>query len=304
MEKLLALKPDAVVLEPTGVHYSWIWAHICSSEGIKVLWVGHAEATYYRKQNKLPDKNDQADALALAAYALLHWGDDEFFLQFEPGKVAQMRHLWLQLQSLNKIQSPTINRARQQLAREFPEAALLPSKPSLSDGMLPLWSWLAGRDRNTKRKSNYYDKLYEKSIAKKYGVDITTFTRRLSNLLCDLRDWEMEILDEILDILNAPEFAPYRQVMGQFGIGVRPQALLISQIYPITKFESLVRFKRRLGMAKDEQSSGDKETMKTGAGSKMCRSQLYLWILDIIAPEHARPKNEIGKKLGEFYDQP
>lgn len=94
VEKLLALKPDAVVLEPTGVHYSWIWAHICSSEGIKVLWVGHAEATYYRKQNKLPDKNDQADALALAAYALLHWGDDEFFLQFEPGKVAQMRHLW------------------------------------------------------------------------------------------------------------------------------------------------------------------------------------------------------------------
>lgn len=303
VSKLLALKPDAVVLEPTGVHYSWIWSHICQAEGIKVLWVGHAEAIHYRKQNKLPDKNDQADALALAAYALLHWDDDDFFLQFEAGKVAQMRHLWLQLQSLNKIQSPVINRARQQLAREFPEAALSKSQPSKSDGLLPLWAWLAGRERTLKRGSSYYDKLYEQSIAKKYGVGITTFTRKLSAMVCDLRDWEVEIQHEILEILNSPEFIPYRRVMTMFGIGVRPQAILISQIYPITKFESLGRFKRRLGMAKDENSSGDKETMNTGAGSKLCRSQLYLWVLDIIAPEHARPKNEFGQKLGEFYDQ-
>ncbi|MDJ0733132.1 MAG: hypothetical protein QNJ47_03450 [Nostocaceae cyanobacterium] len=45
-----------MVLEPTGVHYSWIWAHICQAEGIKVVWVGHAEAVHYRKQNQLPDK--------------------------------------------------------------------------------------------------------------------------------------------------------------------------------------------------------------------------------------------------------
>jgi hypothetical protein len=46
---LLKLKPDAIVLEPTGVHYSWLLAHICQCEGIEVLWVGHAEATHYRK---------------------------------------------------------------------------------------------------------------------------------------------------------------------------------------------------------------------------------------------------------------
>lgn len=302
VSKLLALKPDAVALEPTGVHYSWIWAHICQTEGIKVLWVGHAETVHYRKQNRLPDKNDQADALALAAYALLHWGDDEFFLQFEAGNVALMRHLWLQLQSLNRIQSPIINRARQQLAREFPEAALNRSNPCASDGLPPLWAWLAGRERNTKRKTSYYDKLYLSSIANKYGVGITTFTRKLSNMVCDLQDWETEIQGSILEILNSPEFIPYRKTMTQFGIGIRPQALLISQIYPITKFESLGRFKRRLGMAKDEFSSGDKEAMNTGSGSKLCRTQLYLWIFDMIAPAHARPKNEIGRKLGEFYD--
>ncbi len=90
--------------------------------------------------------------------------------------------------------------------------------------------------------------------------------------------------------------------MSRFGIGVRPQALLISQIYPITRFDSVGRFKRRLGMAKDEFSSADKESMNTGSGSKLCRSQLYLWVLDAIAPAHALTKNDIGQKLGEFYD--
>jgi len=302
VDKLLSLKPDAIVLEPTGVHYSWIWAHIAEREGILVKWVGHQEAVHYRKQNRLPDKNDQADALALAAYALLHWGDDEFFLHFEPGNVARMRHLWLQLQSLNKVQSPIINRCRQQLAREFPEAALSTSRPGKSDGMIPLWSWLAGRERNLKRKSSYHDRLYEKSIATKYEVGITSFTRRLAGMLCDLREWENEIESELSDILSHPEFMPYCKTMTRFGIGSKPQALLISQIYPVTKFDSLGRFKRRLGMAKDEFSSGDKETMNSGQGSKLCRVQLYLWILDRIAPIQSRPKNEIGEKLGEFYD--
>ena len=266
------------------------------------MWVGHAEATYYRKQNKLPDKNDQADALALAAYALLHWGDDEFFLQFEPGKVATIRHLWLQLQSLNRIGSPIQNRARQQLAREFPEAALKKSVPSKADGLSPLWAWLASRERHTKRRNAYYDRLYQKSIANQYGVGISNFTRKLSNMVCDLQDWEAEIQNEITEILSDSKFTPYRKTMTQFGIGVKPQALLISQIYPVTKFDGVGRFKRRLGMAKDQNSSGDKESMNTGSGSKLCRTQLYLWVLDAIAPVHARPKNEIGKKLGEFYD--
>jgi len=301
VNKLLALKPDAVVLEPTGVHYSWIWAHVCQLEGIKVLWVGHQEAVHYRKQNKLPDKNDQADALALAAYALLHWEDEEFFLQFEPGKVARIRHLFLQLQSINKIQSPTINRLRQQLAREFPEVALFRSQIA-EDGSIPLWSWLAGRERKLKINRNYYQKLHNKSIAKKYNVEISTFTRKLAEILCDLAGWEAEIQNEILELLDSPEFMPYRKVFTQFGIPIRSQALLISQIYPINKFQSLGQFKRRMGMAKDEFSSGDKETMNTGQGSKLCRVQLYLWVLDRIAVTKARPQNYIGQKLGEFYD--
>ena len=66
---LLALKPDAIALEPTGVHYSWLVAHICQRENIKVLWVGHQQAVSYRRQNNLPDKNDLADAMAIAQHS-------------------------------------------------------------------------------------------------------------------------------------------------------------------------------------------------------------------------------------------
>jgi|GEM_PF-1731070 len=303
IKALLALKPDAIVLEPTGVHYSWIWARICKSEGITVKWVGHQEATHYRQQHKLPDKNDQADALALAAYTLTHWHNPDAFLEFEAGKIAELRHLWLQLQSVNRIKSPVINRIRQQLAREFPEVAMNDTKPSATDGKEPLWCWLAGIKRNLKTRQDYYDKVYEKSIAKKYGVEISNFTRRLANNLCELRDWEIEIEISILEILEMPEFKPYRQVMNNFGIPGRCQGLLLSQIYPISKFESIGRFKRRLGMGANELSSGDTEKMNAGNGSKLCRSQLYLWIYNAIAVERCRPKNHIGEKLGEFYDK-
>jgi hypothetical protein len=124
IQGLLDLKPDIVAMEPSGIHYSWLLSHVCQSEGIKVLWVGHTESVHYRKQNRLPDKNDLADALAIAAYTFTYLDKPEYFLQFDPGSVTRLRELYLQLQSLNRIQSPVINRARQQLAREFPEAAL------------------------------------------------------------------------------------------------------------------------------------------------------------------------------------
>ena len=41
---LLALKPNAIALEPTGMHYSWLVAHIAARENIAVLWVGHQQA--------------------------------------------------------------------------------------------------------------------------------------------------------------------------------------------------------------------------------------------------------------------
>ncbi len=48
------------------MHYSWLVAHIAEREHISVLWIGHQQAVSYRRQNNLPDKNDLADAMAIA----------------------------------------------------------------------------------------------------------------------------------------------------------------------------------------------------------------------------------------------
>jgi len=62
------VKPDYAILEPTGNHYSRIWAAILKKLEIKVLWVGHVELRRYRGGKNLPNKSDPADALAMAAY--------------------------------------------------------------------------------------------------------------------------------------------------------------------------------------------------------------------------------------------
>ncbi len=224
----------------------------------------------------------------------------EYFLQFEPGLITQLRELYLQLQSLNRIQSPVINRARQQLAREFPEAALKNS-PQARDGLSPLWAWLAHWQREQVRNNHYYDRLYQGSLAPKYGVEITDFTRNLARLLCQIHLWERDIEREIAQLLNYPQFQPYTKAFNSLGIDIRCQALILSQMYPLTRFSSLGAFKRRLGMGRDENSSGDKLSSRAG-GSQMCRSQLYLWVLDKISIKSQRPPTPVGQRLSAYYD--
>ncbi|MEH1871345.1 hypothetical protein [Nostoc sp.] len=45
---LAEIKPDYAILEPTGNHYSRLWASILNKLEIKMLWVGHVELRRYR----------------------------------------------------------------------------------------------------------------------------------------------------------------------------------------------------------------------------------------------------------------
>ncbi len=302
------MNPDCVVMEPTGVHYSWIWAHILKKEGVKILWVGHSEVAAFRKSKKLPDKNDAADALALAAYALGFWNYPEAFIGYDhESLIIPMRDGCLQLQNLNRIQSPIINRLRQQLAREFPEAALKKSQRA-RDGEIPLYCFLAERERKIKRSRNFYEGLYQISIAPAYGVEISEFSRKLADHLCDLNNWEIEIKTKLATILRQPELKVYNEVMDDLGMGLRTKCWVISQIYPIERFLGSgnyrswrARFKQRLGYGGVEDSSGDKERTQK-SGSKISRQMLYLWIVTTIAPAKSRPDSAIAKELAEFYD--
>ncbi|MEL7079655.1 MAG: hypothetical protein AAGM46_27680, partial [Cyanobacteria bacterium J06582_2] len=269
-------------------------------EGIEVLWVGHTQAVSYRRQNNLPDKNDLADAMAIACYAHIYYGKQSYFINFDSAKLARIRELHLQLKSLARFQNPFINRGKQQLAREFPEAV---SKKSYrqSDGRRPLWCWLAGRDRNLKQRSWYWEKHYSTSIAIKYGIEISQFTRWIAQTIDDIDIQHLEIEKELFVLVYSPEFENYNLVFDQFNFGLSFRALLLSQIYPIEKFESMAAFKKRIGAAKDEYASGDVNLLKKG-GSKLCRTEFYLWVTTDIVSLKKRPQSDVGQLIGNKYD--
>jgi uncharacterized protein involved in tolerance to divalent cations len=295
---LLALKPDAIAMEPTGVHYAKFLWHVCESQGIPILWVGHQQASNQRKSYGLPDKNDLADAFAIACYASLYRDHQAYFIDF-PEEVRRIKELYLQLKTLARLSSPLISRLRQQLVYEFPEAAAVVIQPQ--DGRRVLPTWLCGRDRG-KRKHPYWDKRYRDSVAHHYGIEISSYTRKLAEMIDDYDLWVLEIEKELYSLVNAPLFARYNRVFDDFGFGLRARAILLSLVYPFERFESIGAFKRRIGATKDEVSSGKSIAWKTGVGSKLCRTELYLWVYTSICGKTNRPQSRIGKLITDKYD--
>ncbi|MDY7004006.1 MAG: transposase [Cyanobacteriota bacterium] len=294
---------DGLVMEPTGGNYSYLWAKIAETHQIPVFWVGHTEVKYLRKSERLPDKNDQADALALAIYALKNWGKSEAFLQFQPGLIKQINDRYLQLHSLARIQSPIINRLKQQLAREFPEVAHITSIPA-SDGLSPLWSWIAGRKRYTQNGANRYSKKYEKSVAPQYGIEISKFSKFLANQLCELHLHEFQIRRELNDLIYSPEFDRFNQIFNLYNFGLMARAMLLVRCYPFSRFESEGAFKRRLGFGREERSSGDVEKFSK-SGSSLARSELYLWCVTVVGKKNltSRVGLEIVAKFEYYREQ-
>ncbi|NER03458.1 MAG: IS110 family transposase [Okeania sp. SIO3C4] len=271
---------NALVMEPTGGHYSSLWARIAETHGISVKWVGHPEVKYLRKSERLPDKNDQADALALAVYALKNWDKSQAFLRFEPGLIEEISDRYLQLHSISRIQSPIINRLRQQLAKEFPEVASVRSALG-ADGLSPLWAWVAGRARYTETGANFYEKRYEQSVALLYGVRLSKFTEFLANQLCDLHLAEFELRQKLCELVFDPKFKQFNEVFNLYRFGLMARAMLLIRCYPLSRFESEGSFKRRLGFGSEERSSGSIERFSI-AGSSLARRELYLWCLTVV----------------------
>lgn len=203
---------------------------------------------------------------------------------------------------------------------QFPEVATVRSRrqeESKNENVPLLWGWLAEL-----RQSRRYDKLYAESV----GLGITSTVRYHAARLCDLQREEMIIERELRCLLAEPKFAPYRTVFRHFGFGLRLQAILLSQIYPLENFLdadgkpetkirkgrrsgkltkrhlSLRRFQKALGVAPSEESSGDKSRKKIVGGSDLCRRALWQWVFTRLEPKHSRLKNEIGQALGEFLD--
>ncbi|MBC1235649.1 transposase [Nostoc sp. 2RC] len=318
IKALLELKADIALIEPTGSNYSKLWGTHLARAGVEVRLVGHKELKNYRANHLgLPDKDDDADSLALACYYFDYHTDLRRFVQIRDQVVVKIRELVLRLAHLNRVQSPIINRARQDLAWQFPEVAQVQSKRSESGEVPLLWGWLAGE-----RKSTRYDRLYAQTA----GLGITDTVRQHAKRVCNLQREEHAIEQELRQLLADSRFEPYRRVFKRFGFGDRLSSVLISQIFPIEGFLdadgkpevkirqgrnskkptkrhlSLRRFQKALGAAPSLVASGDSKKTKVVGGSDLCRKALWQWVYTRIEPRRSRLKNDIGQQLGSQLD--
>lgn len=320
IKAVLALQPDIAIMEPTGVNYSRLWGTHLARAGVEVrLVVGHKQLRRYREDYLgLPDKDDEADALALACYYFDYGTSPRRFVQVRDFPITRIRELVLRLAHLNRVQSPIINRIRQDLAWQFPEVALVKTQRSSSGDVPLLWGWLAGE-----RESVKYDKLYAASV----GLGISDTVKLHAERLCHLQREERAIEIELQLLHSDERFAAYQKVFRRFGFGERISSMLLSQIYPfenylgedglpevifrkgrrsgkLTKrYLSLRRFQKALGVAPSLEASGDMKKLKTSTGSDLCRKVLWQWVFTRIEPAKSRLPNDIGDALGKEMDE-
>ena len=317
ISELLQFQPDVAIFEPTGVNYSKLWGTHLARVGIEVRLVGHSQLRSFRKHTlQLPDKDDRADALALACYYFDYQNSPRRFVQIRQSDVVKIRELVLRLAHLNRCQSPIINRMRQDLAWQFPEIAKISFKRN-DDRLSLVLRYLAGEAKSTK-----YDKLLDSSV----GLGLTFTVTNHAQRLCHLHREEVEI-EGLLDVLTQNiKFEFYQRVFDRFGFGQRVRAMLLSQIYPIEnylsdegkpiviyrrgrkennitkRYLSLRRFQKALGVAPTENSSGDSQSKKIVGGSDLCRKSLWQWIFTRLEVKRNRPKTQIGLHLGLYLD--
>jgi hypothetical protein len=299
LKHLLSLKPDVLVLEPTGVNYIKFWVTKCAEAGVKVALVGHKKSNRYRENLSLPDKDDEADALALACYYLEHQADPLQFARIRDDVTSQLRDRALRLKHIDRIQSPLLNRLQQDLAWALPEVGG-------SVCAVLFWRWLAGD-----AKSARYDLLSIDTC----GLGITQNMQAMAKLLVDLWRQKAVIEHQMLELLNDPQFDRDRAVMEKYYLPKIAQAIIISQYYPLSNFlgedgneiiqisrsrrtdtdtqkpVSLRRFRKALGVAPVREASGKSPTKTKKAGSRLCRIQLWLWLFSTFERKKSKLKS-------------
>jgi transposase len=310
LKQITDLKPDVLVLEPTGVNYTRFWIRKMSEAGVKVALIGHSQLKSYRKNLSLPDKDDPADALAIGTYYAEHYAKPERFVLIRDETTAQLRETALRLCHLVRLQSPMINRLKQDLAYALPE------RSDVSSNAVLFWRWMGGM-----AKSVRYDAIAKSSI----GSGISCEMRLEASLLAQVQTEERRIEFELRSLLDDRQFQPYRKVLKKYGFGERAQAMIISQIYPLENFLderkqpivlvtkgkksgtmtakhiSLRKVSKMLGVAPTREQSGKSKDVTKKAGSQLCRNSFWLWLFTRIEASKSRLKNETGEEVAAIF---
>lgn len=310
LRQLLNSKPDVAILEPTGINYARIWIERLSQAGVEIFLVGHKQLRTFRESQDLPDKDDQADALALALYYWQNRHNHRKFVLVKTPLAQAIRDESLRLEHYARLQNPIINWIRHQLAWQFPEAA----KARLDARLF--WRWLAGEARSVK-----YDLKFETSC----GLGISDEVTAAAKMLLQLHREEVKSEQKLRSHLLSPEFALYREALKPFGFGLRCEAILLAQMYPLSKFMgrdglpevkiakgrnsgkptkrylSQRRFTKLLGATIAREESGDIKKRKR-SGSQLARTALWRWIFTRIEVKRNRPRTEVGSAIAKFFD--
>lgn len=298
---LLSLQPDAIALEPTGGHYAKLWAESAAAAGVEIYWIGHSQLANFRSEIGLADKTDSQDAFALACYLQRYREQPNRFIRRRCSLALELRALGLRLQHLDRCRSPHINYLRQLLSWQFPEASA--AGLQRSDGKPTALLNFVADDGNG---SGRWPRVYSASVGT--GLQpAAIFEAQQARSLC-LEEWRAA--QRLRELLAATEFEPYRRVLNAFRIPPKSQAILISQIYPLSDFLdpsgapivrrskgkksktktkkhlSRRRFEKAIGCAPRERSSGKKESKSQRVGSALCRKHLWLWVLSLEKKQH------------------
>lgn len=310
IQQLLELNPDVVIFEPTGINYARIWLETFIRAGVEVRLIGHKQLRTFRESQDLPDKDDQADALAMVLYFWQNRHNYRKFVRVRSATLQAIRDESLRLEHFSRLQNPIINRLHQELAWQFPEMAKASPNARL------FWRWLAGQ-----AKSARYDLKLESSC----GLGILQESREAASMLVQLQVQELKAEQKLRSLLLFDEFKSYRVAMKPFSFGLRCEAILLAQMYPLSKFMgadglpeikvakgrnsgkktkrylSERRFTKLLGATISREESGDVKKRKR-SGSQLSRTALWLWIFTRIEVKRNRPKTEVGIAIAKFFD--
>jgi hypothetical protein len=302
IDLLRELKPEAIVMEPTGVWYSRLWWKLAEHLGIEVKWIGHGDLAHYRGAYGFKDKDDRTDAFCLAlTYFDPVFNSSRRWLTWRTGAIARVNDRILELESLDSTTKILQQQIRQRLKYEFPEIAKRAINNSRThDGFTPWVGWLAGI-HTYKRICNER----EKSISTELGIEIAQYTRDHAAAIVGNQIRETRLKSELAKSLLDPCFDLYRPILEKFGFSHKMQGTILAQIYPFERFlcdrqpwidrheddrgwhkrnRSLAGFQISLGMGKRLIESGN-STSWIFAGSSFSRKKLYVWIINDVMSE-------------------
>jgi uncharacterized protein involved in tolerance to divalent cations len=302
IELLTEIKPDVIVMEPTGVWYSRLWAKLAEHLGIEVKWIGHGDLAHLRGAYGFKDKDDRTDAFCLAvSYFDPIFNAGNSWLYWKSGVIADVNDGLLEIKSLESTTKILVQQIRQRLKYEFPEVADRAINNKLTHEGFTAWvGYLAGIHDYTRIKNDH-----AKSIASELSIKLSQYTRDHAAAICGNQIREVRLKADLSESLLDPAFDAYRETFELFGFGYVMQSTMLSNIYPIEKFlvdrkphidryeddrgkhkknMSLAGFQISLGMGKRLIESGG-STALIYSGSSFARKMLYSWITTNVLPE-------------------